>query len=96
MEPIVIISGKGGTGKTTLAASFASLAENNVITDCDVGAPDRHRHLLLKPKVREKHEFTGLKVAWVPGVPVVEFPGGAVSGAIEKIWRRTNEDHNSL
>ncbi len=36
MKQITIISGKGGTGKTTLAASFASLTENKVIADCDV------------------------------------------------------------
>lgn len=56
MKPIVIISGKGGTERATLAASFASLAKNKVIADRDVDAPDLH--LLLKPEVREKHEFT--------------------------------------
>jgi MinD superfamily P-loop ATPase len=55
MKQIVVISGKGGTGKTVLTASFASLAENKVMVDCDVDAADLH--LLLKPEIRERHEF---------------------------------------
>ena len=54
---IVVISGKGGTGKTSLAASFAVLARDAVIADCDVDAADLH--LILKPSVLERHEFTG-------------------------------------
>jgi MinD superfamily P-loop ATPase len=55
IEELVVISGKGGTGKTSLAASFAVLAGNAVIADCDVDAADLH--LLLTPRVRERHEF---------------------------------------
>jgi len=55
MKQIVVISGKGGTGKTVLTASFASLAENKVMVDCDVDAADLH--LLLKPEIRERYEF---------------------------------------
>lgn len=40
MKQFTIISGKGGTGKTTITAAFASLAENAVLADCDVDAPD--------------------------------------------------------
>ncbi len=61
MKQITIISGKGGTGKTTLVASFAVLAENKVIADCDVDAPDLH--LLMHPEIVNKQEFKGLKVA---------------------------------
>ncbi len=61
MRQITIISGKGGTGKTTLVASFAALAENIVIADCDVDAPDLH--LLLHPEVVKREEFKGLDVA---------------------------------
>jgi len=55
MNEIVVISGKGGTGKTSLAASFAALAERPVIADCDVDAADLH--LVLSPIVRRRHEF---------------------------------------
>ena len=61
MKQITVISGKGGTGKTTLVGSFAALAENKVIADCDVDAPDLH--LLLHPEIIKKEEFKGLKVA---------------------------------
>lgn len=55
MKQIVVISGKGGTGKTVLTASFASLADKKVMVDCDVDAADLH--LLLKPVIKERHEF---------------------------------------
>ncbi|HUT54319.1 MAG TPA: ATP-binding protein [bacterium] len=55
MNEIVIVSGKGGTGKTSIAASFAVLAARAVIADCDVDAADLH--LVLSPRVRERHEF---------------------------------------
>jgi MinD superfamily P-loop ATPase len=48
MPEITIISGKGGTGKTSITAAFAHLAENKVICDLDVDAPDLH--ILLNPK----------------------------------------------
>jgi MinD superfamily P-loop ATPase len=55
MKELVVISGKGGTGKTSLAASFAVLAKRPVIADCDVDAADLH--LVLSPEVHERHEF---------------------------------------
>jgi len=61
LKQITVISGKGGTGKTTLVGSFAALAENKVIADCDVDAPDLH--LILHPELIEQEEFKGLKVA---------------------------------
>lgn len=61
MRQLAILSGKGGTGKTTLTASFAVLAKNAVIADCDVDAPDLH--MLLHPEVVETQEFTGSKIA---------------------------------
>ena len=61
MKQITVISGKGGTGKTTLVGSFAALAENKVIVDCDVDAPDLH--LLVHPEIIKKEEFKGVKVA---------------------------------
>lgn len=55
MKELIILSGKGGTGKTSIAASFARLAERPVVADCDVDAADLH--LVLSPKLREKHVF---------------------------------------
>ncbi|MHB1045643.1 MAG: ATP-binding protein [Thermoanaerobaculia bacterium] len=55
MREIVVISGKGGTGKTSLTASFAVLADRPVVADCDVDAADLH--LVLSPTVVERHEF---------------------------------------
>jgi len=54
-QELVVLSGKGGTGKTSLTASFASLARDAVIADCDVDASDLH--LVLRPRIRERHEF---------------------------------------
>ncbi|MFP3869916.1 MAG: P-loop NTPase [Syntrophobacteria bacterium] len=56
-KEITVISGKGGTGKTTVVASLAVLTENKVLADNDVDAADLH--LLLKPQIREAHEFIG-------------------------------------
>ena len=61
MKEVVVLSGKGGTGKTTLLASLAVLARNKVMTDCDVDAADLH--LLLAPELRETKEFWGGQVA---------------------------------
>jgi len=55
MKELVIISGKGGTGKTSVTASLAVLAERSVICDCDVDAADLH--LVLTPQIKEDHEF---------------------------------------
>ena len=57
MKELVVISGKGGTGKTTLVGSFAALTGRSVLADCDVDAPDLH--LLLHPTVQAQEEFAG-------------------------------------
>lgn len=61
MKQIAVVSGKGGTGKTVLSASFAVLASNKVIVDCDVDAADLH--LLLHPTVVERYKYKGNKKA---------------------------------
>ena len=63
MKELVVISGKGGTGKTSIVASFAALAEGAVLADCDVDAADLH--LLLQPDIKQSHDFSGDKVASV-------------------------------
>ncbi len=63
MKQLTVISGKGGTGKTSITAAFASLAKNAVFADCDVDAADLH--LILKPNVIETMDFHGLKIPTV-------------------------------
>jgi MinD superfamily P-loop ATPase len=63
MKELVIISGKGGTGKTTLTACLAFLANNPVLADCDVDAADLH--ILAHPKVRHELEFRGGAKAYI-------------------------------
>ena len=53
----VIISGKGGTGKTTLTASIIPFLKNPVLADCDVDAPDLH--ILLTPEIQTREDFIG-------------------------------------
>lgn len=61
MKEIVVISGKGGTGKTSLVASFAALAERAVLADCDVDAADLH--LVLSPRIEQRDVFRSGKTA---------------------------------
>ncbi len=61
MKELVVISGKGGTGKTSIVAAFASLAKNAVFADCDVDAADLH--LILEPQVMQTKDFSGGKLA---------------------------------
>jgi len=63
MKQIVVISGKGGTGKSVITGSFVSLAKNKVMADCDVDAADLY--LLLHPVVKETHEFSGGETAFI-------------------------------
>jgi len=61
MRHILVLSGKGGTGKTTITGSYAALSRDAILADCDVDASNLH--LILKPKVKETMEFKGLKLA---------------------------------
>ncbi len=61
MKEIVVISGKGGTGKTSIVASFAVLADKKVLADCDVDAADLH--LVLNPEIEYRENFSGGKKA---------------------------------
>ncbi len=61
MKEIVVISGKGGTGKTSVLASFAALAKNAVIADCDVDAADLH--LVLAPTIERSEGFRSGRLA---------------------------------
>ena len=57
MKELVVISGKGGTGKTSIVASFAAISDSAVLADCDVDAADLH--LILDPTIEETHNFSG-------------------------------------
>ena len=61
MKELVVLSGKGGTGKTSIAGSLAALVKGKVLADCDVDAADLH--LLLSPSVRGETEFWSGQVA---------------------------------
>ncbi len=70
MKQITVLSGKGGTGKTTITASFAALVRNIVVADCDVDAPDLH--LLLHPQMVKTQEFRGPKLAVIDKTKCIE------------------------
>jgi MinD superfamily P-loop ATPase len=63
MREITILSGKGGTGKTSIVAAIASVARHAVFCDCDVDAADLH--LILRPLVKEKQEFDSSRTAFI-------------------------------
>ena len=65
MNEIVVVSGKGGTGKTTLLAYLASVTGKAVTADCDVDAPNLH--LLLRPRILHRQPFVGMKTAKIDG-----------------------------
>ncbi len=66
MKEIVVISGKGGTGKTSITAAFAYLAKRSVVlADCDVDASDLH--LILKPEIKRKENFYSSQIATIDG-----------------------------
>jgi MinD superfamily P-loop ATPase len=63
MKEVVILSGKGGTGKTSIVGSFAAISQSKVLADCDVDAADLH--LLLSPSVKEESDFWSGQVAFI-------------------------------
>ncbi|MDQ1280626.1 MAG: (4Fe-4S)-binding protein [Thermoproteota archaeon] len=70
MKQITVLSGKGGTGKTTLVASLAALTKRIVVTDCDVDAPNLH--LLLKPEVIQTQDFGGSNKAVIDEIKCIK------------------------
>ena len=62
MKQLLILSGKGGTGKTTIASAFVKLAEAKVYADCDVDAPNLHLIMDLKTEPK-RTDFYGLEKA---------------------------------
>ena len=79
MKELVVISGKGGTGKTSLVAALAALADRPVLADCDVDAADLH--LVLEPNVLRREDFSG-------GSQATIMPGHCVAcGKCEEVCR---------
>lgn len=86
MRELVVISGKGGTGKTSLTAAFAHLARNAVLCDLDVDAPDLH--LIAEPSIQRSGPFLSGHVAEIDpevckGCGACE--GACAYGAIRKV-----------
>jgi MinD superfamily P-loop ATPase len=79
MKEVVVLSGKGGTGKTSIVGSFAVVAKNKALADCDVDAADLH--LLLRPTAKEENEF------WSGQVAVIDEEKCTQCGLCEQICR---------
>jgi MinD superfamily P-loop ATPase len=67
---IAVISGKGGTGKTTVCAALGYIADEVVMADCDVDAPDLH--ILLNPSIKEETNFIASKIAVIDDTKCTE------------------------
>jgi MinD superfamily P-loop ATPase len=95
MKELVIISGKGGTGKTSIAASFAVLASNAVVADCDVDAADLP--LVLAPEVRQRKGFRSGHTAVIRPADCIRC-GGCLEtcrfGAVVRVEAGTQSDCN--
>jgi MinD superfamily P-loop ATPase len=59
-KQLTVVSGKGGTGKTTVVGSFAALATNKVLADCDVDAANLYQ--IVGPTIRESGDFFGAQI----------------------------------
>ena len=70
MKELIVISGKGGTGKTSLISAFASLAENKILCDADVDAADLH--LIMNPNVIQRTDFQSGNTAVINKDPCTE------------------------
>ncbi len=79
MKQLTVISGKGGTGKTTVTAAFAHLADNAVIADCDVDAADLH--LILTPDIIRQEPFYGGQL------PSIDYERCTQCGLCEQLCR---------
>lgn len=63
MKQIVFVSGKGGTGKSTIVASLSILVKNKMLADCDVDAPNLH--LLVRGEQIIQRDYSGAKIAQI-------------------------------
>jgi MinD superfamily P-loop ATPase len=63
MQDVVVLSGKGGTGKTTVVGALARLCESTILVDCDVDASNLH--LITRPEIKEEHSFMASHTATI-------------------------------
>ena len=70
IKSIAIISGKGGSGKTTLVSNLAPIFEDKVLVDCDVDAPDLY--IVMSPKISKQGEFRGSDIAYIDKASCIE------------------------
>jgi MinD superfamily P-loop ATPase len=89
---LVVISGKGGTGKTSIVAGFAALAGEAVLADCDVDAADLH--LVLSPEVRATEEFRSGRTAEIRGDDCVGCGACLARCRFGAVTRREGRDGN--
>ena len=92
MKEITILSGKGGTGKTSITAALASVAEHAVFCDNDVDAADLH--LILQPRVKEEYTFYGGWQATINNMKCARCGLCAEYCRFEAISKNTNGDFN--
>ena len=85
LRQVVVLSGKGGTGKTTMTAGFACYAGKQVIADCDVDASNLS--LLLQGEVRSSTPFIGGLKAWIDPDRCSRCPRKSRSGRSEAACR---------
>lgn len=78
-KQIIVISGKGGTGKTSITGSFASLADKPVLADCDVDAADLS--LILNTELEEEHDFSA------SSEPVIDYDDCVHCGTCAEVCR---------
>ncbi len=63
MKQLLMLSGKGGTGKTTLTSAFIKMANLSYYADCDVDAPNLHVLNQIDESQRQEDSFYGMKKA---------------------------------
>ncbi|MBN2803203.1 MAG: ATP-binding protein [Deltaproteobacteria bacterium] len=90
---LVVISGKGGTGKTSIVASLFALAKEAAVADCDVDAADLH--LVLAPSVKKRWPFSGGKTAVIDSSSCTGCGTCAIRCRFDAIHFQNIDDKNS-
>jgi len=94
IDELVVISGKGGTGKTSVTASLAVLAGRSVLADCDVDAADLH--LLLAPRIEQRRDFYSGHQAVIRQTDCIGCGACLAYCRFEAVQRQPAPDHTTL